>query len=327
MLVLSGITPKSGLLIVSFLTITLFTACSSRSANEIMVFEELDRSFVNSNNTVHASTEMILMALEDRMSDPATHYKAETWQPKAIRIRELSKELINYIGELKKILKQEAGQKINDSGIFAKDNKEAVIQIFLNEAKGKELQDKLERHTKNLFSIDPHIDSAFRKTVVFPSWPDDLSTTKPADIYKVYFEGITTIAALSLLSKFQNDVKIAENKMIAFCYNKCPSTIHICNFESAIIAQSHSSVRKGEKIEITAGVGSFSWRRAKPEILINGKNVKLEETGVAVCKIKTSTLPGKHYVPVRVSFTDQDLKRQTIEKNIEYTVMKEPGEN
>ncbi|MEI9810185.1 MAG: hypothetical protein WDO16_21235 [Bacteroidota bacterium] len=91
---------------------------------------------------------------------------------------------------------------------------------------------------------------------------------------------------------------------------------------STIIGQSSNIVRSGEQIEITAGVGAFS-RIASLKITIAGKEVTAGDEGIALYKFKSSSKPGTHFIPVKLSYTDQDGKEQTIEKNVEYTVAEE----
>ena len=35
-----------------------------------------------------------------------------------------------------------------------------------------------------------------------------------------YFHMVPTVAAFTILSKFQNDVKTSENRVVQFCHNK-----------------------------------------------------------------------------------------------------------
>jgi len=42
--------------------------------------------------------------------------------------------------------------------------------------------------------------------------------------------------------------------------------------------------------------------------------------GVAVCNLKARAKPGKYYVPVKIIYYDQDGRKQSIQKEIEYTV-------
>jgi hypothetical protein len=112
---------------------------------------------------------------------------------------------------------------------------------------------------------------------------------------------------------------IIENKVIMFCHEQVGSNGGPCTFVSALTGISTSFVQPGEQIEIFSGVGSFD-SRPEPEIFVYGKPVRLTENAIAVCKFKAEKRPGKYYVPVKINYTDQNGRRQSIQKEIEYTV-------
>ena len=122
-----------------------------------------------------------------------------------------------------------------------------------------------------------------------------------------------------MLSKFQNNIRINEERILVFCHEQIGSTGPNCTFISAISAQNKSVVQAGEKIEIYAGVGEFS-SNMKTEVFIYDKPVRLDENAIAIYKLKAASKPGKYYVPVKINYTDQNGRQQTVQKEIEYTV-------
>jgi hypothetical protein len=149
----------------------------------------------------------------------------------------------------------------------------------------------------------------------------DSSEGKHQDLWRTFFDDNPTIAALAILSKFQNNIRINENRTIVFCYNKIDHIdgYGLDEFYSPFVVISSSHVKGGEEIEITSGVGGFS-KAALAEIVIDRRNVSLDPVGAAHYKFKASDKPGTHRVPVKISFTDREGKKQTITNNIGYTV-------
>ena len=78
-------------------------------------------------------------------------------------------------------------------------------------------------------------------------------------------------------------------------------------------------MQPGEQIEITSGIGSFD-SRPDPKVFVYGKQIPLNEHAFAVFKFKAEKKPGKYYVPVKIKYTDQNGRKQSIQKEIEYTV-------
>lgn len=114
--------------------------------------------------------------------------------------------------------------------------------------------------------------------------------------------------------------------MIQFCNNKVGDSYDGFTVYSAIISQDKSYVQKGENLKITAGVEGFN-AQPKPEININGKLVPIGEDGTAVYKLKASKIAGKYSIPVRISFINEVGISETVERNIKYTVAKEPDQD
>ncbi len=303
--------------------VIFFSSCSDRSESELAVFKALDESLVNSNNTINNGTETTLALIEQKLSDPATTYRARVWQPKAMQIGKLSSDINAYIENLKSNLKKEARLVSGDnSESFSESNKDAVNRLFVISDKGKDLNDHLIKYKENLMAIDSQLTKIFKNSVIITA-SFDSADYKNQNMNKIFFDNTTVIAALAMLSQLQNNVKNIENRMVQFCYYNIPSADGYFTTYSAIIGQSSTYVRAGEKIEITSGVGYFSSRQSQPEITVNGTNINIDETGVAVYKFKASTKAGKHIVPVKINFTDQEGKKQLITKDVEYTVSKE----
>jgi hypothetical protein len=122
-----------------------------------------------------------------------------------------------------------------------------------------------------------------------------------------------------MLSKFQNNIRVIETRMLTFCHSKIPDTWDGFDTYNAFVAASSNYVKAKQEIEIYAAVGAFS-RAAMPEIIIADKSVPLEADGVAHYKFKAPEKTGKHIVHVKISFTDVGGRRQTVFKDIEYTV-------
>ena len=115
---------------------------------------------------------------------------------------------------------------------------------------------------------------------------------------------VPTVAALTILSKFQNDVKTSENKVVTFCHEQVGKVIYRQDAFAALAIANTTNALPGQEIEITAGVGGFS-KAITPKISIGGQTVALGEDGAAHYKFKADRL-GSNSIPVVISYTDQD---------------------
>ena len=87
-----------------------------------------------------------------------------------------------------------------------------------------------------------------------------------------YFSMVPTVAALTILSKFQNDVKTSENKVVSFCHEKVGKVEVIQDAYAAIAIANTTNDLPGQEIEITAGVGGFS-KADISDNYIGGQNI------------------------------------------------------
>jgi gliding motility-associated protein GldM len=133
-----------------------------------------------------------------------------------------------------------------------------------------------------------------------------------------------TIAAVTILSKFQNDVRNSESKAVDFFLKQVGQITIRPNVFKAIAVGSSEKLLPGEEMTITAGIGSFS-SEAKPIINIDGANVAINEEGVGEYKLVASS-PGAYVKNVVITYKNpNDGKSYSISKQVKYTVGVTPG--
>lgn len=126
-----------------------------------------------------------------------------------------------------------------------------------------------------------------------------------------------TVAAVTILSKFENDVRNAENQIVTYCHNKIGQVEVIYNKSVALVSQSANYIMPGQKIKIKAGVGIFS-SAAAPKISIGGQSFNATE-GYAETEMDAGG-SGPHTLPVTIVYKGQDGKEVTVQDKVEYTV-------
>jgi hypothetical protein len=297
-----------GLLIYLFFSMMFFPGCLDKPDNNLAAFRSLNESMEDGSTAIVHSTETILRELEEKTKDSSTVYRARIWYPNALHVGNLTKGLYRYIDSLKTELKKASSE----------DDADVVYLMFEANEQGKELERKIFAYRDSLFAIHDHLDSAFR-TVMFAGYYNDAG--KPREgIIRNSFKEIPMIAAVAMLSHVQQNIRTIENRMTRFCRNKTPDFDDYFYTFSAIIGQSSTIVEAGDMIEIFAGVGAFN-KMARAEVTINGRAVPLQDEGVASYKLKAPDKPGKHIVPVKITYINQETGRKdTINKRITYTV-------
>ena len=309
--------PRQKMINMMYLVLTALLALNV-SAEILNAFKTVNNSLETTNTTINNSTETIIKSLEDKLADAKTADKARYWLPKAKQVTELSGGVFSYIKGIKDQIIKEAGGD-PDKPNFKADDLDIATRLLIENGKGKQLLKKLTEYKTNVLQVDREIDSAFGTSL--PIYLEKPKTqSKSNNTWEMaYFHMVPTVAALTILSKFQNDVKTSENKIVQFCHNKVGEVMVRYDTYKAFATTNSSYVMPGDEMQISVGVGAFS-KAALPEITIEGSPEALTDEGIAVRNIKAAGTLGKHTVQVGIKYTDLDGNVQTIQKTIEYTV-------
>ena len=312
--------PRQKMINIMYLVLTALLALNV-SSEILNAFKTIDNSLRKTNATVNASTDQIFNSLTEKLSDPTLAAKAGIWQPKAKEAMGYSTEAVDFIQQLKNDILKGAGGDPNDpTKSFKEDDLEVSTRLMVKEGKGKQLLAILEKFKNNVSKID---DSSASYKVLLKSLQVDTdkpktTTNKNKSWEETYFHMVPTVAALTILTKFQNDIKTSENKIVAYCHEQVGKVeLKFDSFE-AIVGQNSEYLMPGQELVITAGLGAYS-KTKLPTVSINGSGVGLNEKGQAIYKTQVSGA-GERTVNVTVSFTDQDGLPQTRTIPVKYTV-------
>jgi len=285
----------------------------------IEAFKVVDKSLVNSSASINNATGTLYKSLESKLTDPNSAEKARYWKPKADSAKILSDEINQYIDNLKLELKQAANLKsVDGKEQFREDNLDASTRLFETNGKGKELEANLKAYREAILHLDPAIKKEFQTSLPIDMTIPITKEGSNKTFTTAFFHMTPTVAALTMLSKFQNNVKNSENQVVTFAHNQIGAVKVIYDQFAALVGQSSNYVMPGQEIEITAGVGAYS-KAAQPQISINGAGQSIDADGRAVYKFLASGA-GNHSVPVIVTYTKPDGTKETKTIPVEYTV-------
>jgi len=313
--------PRQKMINIMYLVLTAILALNV-SAEILVAFKTVDKSLMSSSANLTNANNSLYESLKNKLADPKYAEQAKIWQPKSEDAKKISAEITNYIDDLKLTLKKEAGlvMKLKEGSKdsvedFKEDNLDASTRLFETNKKGDELKAKLDEYKIKMLAIDPEIKQKFEAN--FPVNTDAVEGKEgKKDFTTGYFHMTPTVAALTMLSKFQNNIKNAENNIVSYCHSKIGSVVYVYDQFKPIIGTSSTYLMPGEDMTVTAGIGSFS-SAANPSITINGVTKQADADGVVTNTFKVS---GSGSVHVKINFKKPDGTEGTTEKDIPYTV-------
>jgi gliding motility-associated protein GldM len=330
--------PRQKMINMMYLVLTALLALNV-SSEILNAFVTVNDSIGKSNTVITDKNQMTYASFAEKLKDQQTAAQAAVWAPKADEIKKLSAEMYNYLEGLKTALETEAGShESHGQKEMNLDNLDAATRLMDNQGKGKELYDKLTAYRKNVigvlkpeeFANSPLQQAQLKKDVELfnRTIPIDMTVRKSktgkdygqdaAGWTQSYFHMTPSIAAFTILSKFQNDVKNTESQLIDYCHKNIGEVKLVYNKFQAIATANTAYAMPGDNIEITAGVGAFS-EAAKPRITINGQNMPLTPEGTAVFKQQAAGA-GDHSVNVNIEFNKPDGTVERVTKVVKYTV-------
>jgi gliding motility-associated protein GldM len=317
--------PRQKMINMMYLVLTALLALNV-SAEIINAFKVVDNSLRQSNAVLTGSSQSIYDNFNELLKDPKTAEKAAVWKPKADKARELSKQASDLIDQYKMQLMKEAGyDPSSGDSSFKEDNVDVATRVFDTQGEGAKLYSALDKFKKDILAIDPDIAKAMGNRIPLDlSVPKSTTGKKPTgDAVKDWvtsnFYMTPTVAALTMLSKFQNDVKNTENEVATYCANQVGSVKIIYDKFVPLVSTNSSYFMPGEEMEIQAGLGAFN-ASVKPQVFIDGKPLTVSEQGVAETKFNVGGT-GSRAMNITVKYVDPSSGEvKETSKKIEYTV-------
>jgi gliding motility-associated protein GldM len=213
--------PRQKMINMMYLVLTALLALNV-SSEILNAFKTVNKSLENTNTTVDKSTSTIMKSLVDKLADPTTAAKAQIWYPKAQQVQGFSKPVYDFIQKLKdRILTEAGGDPKDPTKRFKEDNLDVATRIMIEKGQGKTLLKLLGDYKNDLLTkVDPSIGEEFKTTLPI-NLDKPASRTRAGKTWEgAYFHMVPTVAALTILSKFQMDVKTSENRVVQYCHNK-----------------------------------------------------------------------------------------------------------
>ncbi len=316
--------PRQKMINIMYLVLTALLALNV-SSEILNAFKTIDQSLTNANKIIETKNQNVYASFEAKLNDPKTAEKAAIWSPKANKARTISEEMFKYVESLKQELKKEAGLQLKDGKeVYKEDDLDATTRLLLNKksgtSKGQELYNKLKQFKQDLASIDPEIGKE-----VIPTASLDLTIPKSNNLAAkddwayTYFNMTPAVAAITILTKFQNDIRNTEAQVVEYCHNKIGKVEVPIDQFNAIAFSNSQYLMSGEELIISAGVGAFS-SAAKPTITIDGIVVPMGADGQAMYKTVAGSTPGEQIKKVKISFLKPDGQIAVVQKDVKYTI-------
>ena len=287
---------------------------STEVLNGFSIVEEgLNRSTDNSskeNLSIYANFEAQMKA---------NPQKTRVWYAKAQEVRKMSDALYSFAEELKEEIVREADGKDGDvHNIQNKEDLEAAAQVMLAPGRGKgpKLQKMIEdfRFKAKSMLNDERLQKIIENNLSTEVSPKAKALGKNWQEYM--FEQMPVAAAVTLLSKLQNDVRYAEGEILHTLVSNIDVKDIRVNKLSAFVIPNAQTVVRGDRFSAQIVMAAIDTTQ-QPEIFIGGRKVELRNNTYEFIAGKTGDFTLQGYMTMRDG-SGEMLRREFSQK---YTVV------
>lgn len=312
--------------------VVMLAACQPKENREQL--KAINESLEKSNELIKDACRRTLMEMEEKRYKLPGDESINRWLSIMNKVKIQSDSISRVIEDLQdEIIKQSDGLKEEDAVIFSTLQQPQGLGYYLL----KELASYKDRiHTilsdsvSNLFNNEGFkvdIRQLRKASPLLPDYAENMNEKQRTGYFNKWLDnnlrGSSALMIMVVINKLMNDLLLTRAMLMDYCNSKVGLN-EGCYFDkiSAIAVLSSSYVKAGQTIEVTAGAAEFSTKR-KPGVSIFGKEIKLDEQGVALYKFKAIGSPGKHILPVKISFLWKNGSPGSLTKNLEYTIADE----
>lgn len=278
-----GESPRQKMINLMYLVLLAMLALNV-SSDVLQGFSLVDESLNRSTANATMQNQAIYRDFADYMEKNPE--KAGEWNERALYVKSISDSLYNLAEDLKwRIVRTSDGDDADIANIENKEDLEAATTVMLApiSGKGEDLYNAINNYREAILQM---VTDTVQRRII----SDNLSTEVPQsglllgkNWQEYMFENTPVVAAVTLLTKLQSDVRYAEGEVLHTLKNNIDvGDLRVNQIDAFVIPNSQSVVR-GSKFSariILAAVDSTQ----RPDIYIGGKPFN-NETGIyeAIC--------------------------------------------
>lgn len=293
------------------------------SSEILAAFRTINKSIGRSNESITQKTGDKYAIFEESMGIPSERAKVEPFYNTAMEVKSESEALIAYLETWKRRLIVQSGgwrDSVNFPGEIANESDlHASTDLLVEKNKGGDsIKNRLEDYrVKLLSSVGMDTSSPLAKQL-----PLRIENVKPSDANPKgewaagNFYNMPVIATVTLMSKFQNDIKNAEAMIIDQLFEKVHEKDVKFDGFKAIAVPKNSYLLAGQKVEAEISLAAFK-TSFKPVVTSNMGKVTDTKEGIAYWE-NTASGVGLQTVKGTVAI---DMGGKMEKKDFEFTYM------
>lgn len=262
--------PRQKMINLMYIVLTAMLALNVSS--EVMNgFTQVQSGLLRSNRTITARNQAMLeqiAAFNNKFPK-----QGKQWLDLSTEVCSQTDSLYNYIDALKlEIVRKADGPDGDVNNIVNQDNLDAASEVMTKATggKGKILREKIDKYRNYILSIidDPQKRESVRAALsTDPYKAPGIAANQKWE--ESMFENMPTIAAVTLLTKLQNDLRFAEGEALSTMLNNLDTgELRVNHLEAFVVPQSRM-VMRGTKYSANIVIAAIDTMQ-RPRVYVNG---------------------------------------------------------
>ena len=308
--------PRQLMINLMYLVLTAMLALNV-SAEILNAFMSLDRGLQESSEIVQLSNEQLTMAIQMQAE---AYSQFEPFWEKTREVNTLVSDLESYLEGVRDTLVTVAGGSDEHGMPVKKKNKEIATRIMVKEGKGDELKNRIQQAREALLSAvadeteRAQLADAIPLRIAAP--PAD---SKEQDWATFTFNQMPVVTVLPLLTKWQNDARIAQTVLLNHFLKKTEVNTIKPDAFIPVVAAEKSYVIRGEPFRSEVFLAAYSSTADNIKMWVDGRPLEVRN-GKAEFNTSPGTIGAKEH-KMRIELTDPvtgEVKR--FDKSFGYEV-------
>jgi len=279
-------------LMINLMYLVLTALLALNVSNEILhAFKVINQSIGSSNTSIQEKNAKLYDFLKEQANATATHDRFGKYNDRAQSVKKASDDMIAYLEAWKeRVIETAGGRDKETKEISREDNIDASTHLLVENKGGDTLKKKLEEFRTMLLNSVFLDDAKKQLDHDLPIKIDKVQKTDNnprADWSMSFFHNMPTVAAVTLLSKFQNDVRNSEALIVNELTTEAGNLALKFDEMQAIAVPKTTYALAGQKIEANIMMAAYN-KKVTPQVSISSGHVTKIENGLASWEVQAA---------------------------------------
>ncbi|MEZ5017202.1 MAG: gliding motility protein GldM [Flavipsychrobacter sp.] len=310
--------PRQLMINLMYLVLTAMLALNV-SSEILHAFKTINRSIKSSNSAIEQKNNQLYDAFNENENQEGQKARVKPFNDRAKQIKAASAEMVSYLEEWKDKVIQQAGGYDDEGEIKNESDIDASTKLLVEDKGGEELKQKLtDLRNMMLNAIEnPAQRASLEKEMQIKIIEAEKNENNPqGDWSMAYFNKMPTMAAVTLLSKFQNDIRSSEAMVVQRLFDGAGAEQIKFDAFQAIAIPTPAYALEGQKITAKVFMSAYN-RHVKPNVSYSTGQETRVDSGISHWET-TATGVGLKTVSGKVSI---DLGGRVEERDYSFEYM------